>query len=153
MYSRETTEAYLSTYAECGTSSLHLLQKLSEVLQQNPHLHSPGISMHHSFAHSSTDIKEKPNKEHQSISTNKQIIIYSYSKFSQRKKLSTERITSLLTDNVSQTWSAVLCMWPHHASGTFPSLLFQCADISLQHEQVAAICTFMYFFEKIMWFL
>lgn len=85
MYSRETTEVYLSTYAECGTSSLHLLQKLSEVLQQNPRLHSPGISMHHSFAHSSTNIKEKPNKEHQSISTNKQIIIYSYSKFCQRK--------------------------------------------------------------------
>ena len=41
-------------------------------------------------------------------------------------------------------------MQPHHASGNFPSSLFQCANISLCHEQVAAMCTSMYFFEQIM---
>ena len=152
-FTQEKLEAYLSTYAVCGTSSLHLLQMLSEVLQQNPHLHSSGISTHHSFAHNSTDIKEQPNKEHQSISTNKQTIIFFILKISQRKKLSTDRITSLLTDTISQTWSAVLCMQPHHAYGTFPSSLFQYANILLRHEQAAAICSSMYFFEITMQFL
>jgi hypothetical protein len=53
-----------------------------------------------------------------SISTQTDNNVLLVFKISQRKKLSTERDTQLLTDAVSQSWSAVLFEQPQHVSGT-----------------------------------